>query len=548
MPCVGCGATTVPGAAFCGACGAAVDESDCGEPEADRQVDAAKGRGAEAVRSTPVRYTAARSAAVGPDDGRPAGPATQPSEVAPHRAADGDLTRYLCAAAYLDREYAKLLVKQIAAEPHLAVAAAPACDVPVVLRHAYAANARRHQRDLLLAVLLLLVFVFTVSASGPLLTLLTLLLAWGTVLAFELSTMFGSHLQDLRPESFDPEAAPTAPHQDAEARLQQVGAYATGNVTVYSGYSPFVGYGVELDSWSFALDVTKPGGSGDIPRDFDVTDLYAHVADRLGPLVLPDLRIEERLFVDGSDIVGDQRFLPDSLGRPVAEVSQEQLDALKRAPEDRARPYLAVHSTGWGGELVTSLFVRFYRSESNLSVEAVHTVLCPLLERYRIIDTLLPSPSVGDFAKKTSETMVSTFFMLLASPARAVMGFAPDFGMTRRVRRQNRMITRLHRFDYGARLSVRQQASDTNYHRYFQKLDTKMALKVAERRVLDALVEFAEKNGIDVGDLVQRQETIINNGIIATSGATVESSSVASGKKASISIDIPLKLPRLKLD
>ncbi|WP_197084721.1 serine hydrolase domain-containing protein [Saccharothrix sp. ST-888] len=31
----------------------------------------------------------------------------------------------------------------------------------------------------------------------------------GTVLGFELATMFGSHLQDLRLESFDPEAAPT---------------------------------------------------------------------------------------------------------------------------------------------------------------------------------------------------------------------------------------------------------------------------------------------------------------------------------------------------
>ncbi|MFI0712325.1 zinc ribbon domain-containing protein [Streptomyces inhibens] len=459
-----------------------------------------------------------------------------------------DLTRYLCAAAYLDREYAKSLIKQVAAEPHLGVAAAPACDIPVVLRHAYLANARRHGRDLVLTVLLLLSFVFSFWVGDYSITLLVLFVSWMTVLSFELSTTYGRHLQSLRPERFDPAAAPPPLNGDIAARLRQIGDYADGNVTAYSGYSPFIGYGSELDSWSLTFDVTTSSRPGGKPQDFDVTDLYAHIAERLGTLVLPCLEIEERLFVDGSTLLEDTRFLPDPLGRPVARIPFERMDALKRTPEEGARPYLAVHSTGWGGEVVTSLFLRFVRSDSNLFVEAVPTVLFPLLDRYRVIDTLMPRPPLRELAKLFSETLVSTLFVLLASPVRAVAGFAPDYWMSRRVRRQDKLITRLRRFDYGARQSVRRQAASTDHHRYFQKADSGMVLKTVEKRVLDALVEFAEARDIDVGDLIQRQEMIINNGIIATQGARVDSSSVASGDKSRISMSILNKIPLVNTD
>lgn len=526
--CPGCGCGTVSGAAFCGNCGVAVAAAGPAAPSAG---PLGHSPSAPTVTMASVTVSAA--------DRRTAVP----------RWGEGrDLTRYLCAAAYLDREYARSLIKQVAAQPHLGVAAAPACDVPVVLRHAYLANARRHSRDLVLTVLFLLAFVFAFWVGHPGITLLVLFLSWVTVLSFELSTKYGRHLQSLRPDRFDPAAAPLPLNADVAARLRQIGEYADGNVTAYSGYSPFIGYGSELDSWSLTFDVTTSSSPGGKPQDFDVTDLYTHIAERLGTLVLPCLEIEERLFVDGSGLLEDTRFLPDPLGRPVTRIPFAQMDALKRTPEEGARPYLAVHSTGWGGELVTSLFLRFIRSESNLFVEAVPTVLFPLLDRYRVIDTLMPRPPLRELVTLISQTLVSTVFVLLASPVRAIAGFAPDYGMTWRVRRQDKLITRLRRFDYGARQSVRRQAADTKHHRYFQKADSGMVLKTVEKRVLDALVEFAQARDIDVGDLVQRQETIINNGIIAAHGARVDSSSVASGERSRISMRVLNKIPLLNTD
>ncbi|MFI1199919.1 zinc ribbon domain-containing protein [Streptomyces sp. NPDC020883] len=493
-----------------------------------------------AVPSIPASAAAARAAAPVPGHETAKGIADRRS-AGPRWGGERDLTRYLCAAAYLDRDFARSLIKEIAAEPHLGVAAAPACDVPVVLRHAYLAKARRHGRDLVLAVLFLLGFVF-LFWGGPLPVLLTFLLSWVTVLSFELSTFYGRYLQNLRPDRFDPKNAPRPLNGSVATRLGQIAAYAGGNVTTYSGYSPFIGYGTELESWSLSFDVTTSSRPGGTPRNFDVKELYEHIAERVGTLSLPCLEIEERVFVDGATVLDDKRFLPQPLGRPVARIPAELLDSLKRAPEEGARPYLAVHSTSWRGELVTSLFLRFFRSDSNLFVEAVQTVLFPLRAQYRIIDTLMPRPRLGELVVLLARTLAGTIFVLLAAPVRAIAGFFPDYAMKWRIRRQDKLITRLRRFNYGARQSVRQQASTTQHLRYFQKADSGMVIKTVERRVLAALVEFAEAHGIDVDELIQRQEVIINNGIIAGEGAKVESSSVASGEKSRISMNILKKI------
>jgi hypothetical protein len=452
--------------------------------------------------------------------------------------ADRDLTRYLCAAAYLDQEYARTLIREVSSEPHRAVAPAPGCDIPVVLRHAHAASGRRLGRDSCLALFLVLgVFFFFKSGTAPF-ALVPLIAAWLLLLGFDLDTRYGPRMRALREADFSPEKAPEASNEDAAKRISQAGEYADGNITVYSGYSPFVGFGVERDSWAFSLDVTKAGHSGEQPKDFDVAGLYEYVAKRVASLELPELTVEERVFADGEAIIHDDRLLASPLGRPVARVPRELLDDLKREPREHLRPYLAIHSTSWRGDLVVSFFVRFERSQSSLIVEGVHTILCPLQERYRLIDTLDLSPGLGELFKLAASAAARTPFALIGAPWWVASEAVSSLVLSWRLRRQDTRITTLYRFDYGARISVRQQASDDKYQRYFQKQDAAMVIKVAERRVLDALVEFAEERGIETGDLVQRQEVIVNNGIIASGGASVAGASVASGDGAMVSVSI----------
>jgi hypothetical protein len=462
-----------------------------------------------------------------------------------------DLTRYLCAATYLDPGYAKSLVEHVSGEPHLAVAPSPACDIPVVLRHAYAADARRHRRDLILApllvflvaVLLVLLAAPVVGHPSPVMPLVSLisllLLAWATVFTYEASTLFGDRLRSLRAENFDPATAPSVADEDAARRIREVGEYAAGNLRVYSGYWPFTGYGNHLRSWSFTLDVTKPAVPGVPPVPFDVADLYSRATGRVKRLGLPAVRVEELLFVDGRYIIDDNRFLSRPLGRPAVRVAPELIDELKRAAEDKARPYLAVLSAGWGGDLVASMFVRFARHESVLFVEAVHTVLPPLHDGYKVIDWNPVVPSPRRMASLLFRSLVLTVRHWPASPGGALRYFWPEFGVGKRLRRQKRMITELRWFDYGARIGVRQQAADSGYHRHFEAQDNQMVKQAADRSVLDMLIEFAEEHGIDVEELKRSEETIFNYGIIAGSGAQVTDSAVASGERSGITLAHP---------
>ncbi|MGW1605309.1 zinc ribbon domain-containing protein, partial [Streptomyces eurythermus] len=179
--CADCSTATVPGAAFCGACGATL--AVAGSADADHR----------APRLAVPRWTGGR-----------------------------DLTRYMCAAVYLDRQYADSLIRDIAAEPHLGVAPAPGCDVPVVLRYAYEANARRHARDLLLAVEFLVLLLGLLVIHSGLAVILMLLFGWLTTLVFALSTQYGERLQRLRPDRFDPAQAPPPPNESAARRLRQI--------------------------------------------------------------------------------------------------------------------------------------------------------------------------------------------------------------------------------------------------------------------------------------------------------------------------------------
>src|SRR5207237_633136 len=60
-------------------------------------------------------------------------------------------------------------------------------------------------------------------------------------------------------------------------------------------------------------------------------------------------------------------------------------------------------------------------------------------------------------------------------------------------------------FDYGASTSLRQLASDDEYHLLFQELDEGMYLKVIEKQILETIFNFLEAHQIDTTELRQRQ-------------------------------------------
>lgn len=448
-----------------------------------------------------------------------------------------DTTRYLCAAVQLNSKLATSVIDDIIEEEFKPPPTSPDVDLAPVLRHALAARSRQLARDFLLTALLFAaVWTFlTLQVTG---FIVTLVLAWGVLFAEQLVATYGIVARHLRPDVFDPAAAPEPADDRLRRRLWDLHGASQGNVTVYSDYVPFVGSGVPINAWSFALDVQRPAeGRQCVP--FNAAEIHDVVLARLRRLSVSGLWVEDRIFVDGRDLRGDRRFLPAALGPPHTFASPEMVTWLVDHPEDRVRPYTCVRVAGWGGQLVLSTFLRFVATPQHLFVEVSYALLAPVQQEYQEVDHLLPQPTVRQLARIAGRSALRTPLRLVLAPGTVARAIGSPIERARRRARQRREITQTLRFDYGSSSSPRERAADTRFQRYFQELDRDMHMKIIERTVLAAIVDFLDAKGIDTTELVQRQTTILNNGVFVTGGATVNAQSMAAGTGAQASTGLP---------
>lgn len=507
MLCPECKAENPPGSAFCGSCGRPIPN-----PLASATTTWPANASVPAQQPWYPEATARQSAA--PENG----PGGQRS--------DNAATRYLCAAMALSPAVRKRALEDVLEEEHRAVVTTPGVDLVTVLKYALAAHRRQVIRDVVLLVLLCLLILSFVIIRSEILILALLVAAWVTVCVERYANSHGA-ARGLRPETFRPDKA-RSPLRDsyADRQLRRVAAAGTtGNVTLYSRFPPFVGYGTVTSSWSFAVDVTRPHGSAR-PRPFSVHEVYDCVKAGLGELDLPGMRVTERVFVNGHDIKDDRRFLPDPGATPVTSIGADLMRELMAKPEERARPYLTIGMTSWQGDLTVTMFIRFLLSRSDLFVESAHTVVAPLRAEFKAIDEADPDLQLGEFFGLVGAGLISTIPRLFGS----VGGIVHELGAEHRRERKRRRVEDAG--DYGALLSVREGAADTRWHRYFQVLDDARYAKVIEQRIFRSLVEFLDEHEIDSSILEARSETLVNNGVMVTGGGTLNAQAVAAGTNA----------------
>jgi hypothetical protein len=109
-------------------------------------------------------------------------------------------------------------------------------------------------------------------------------------------------------------------------------------------------------------------------------------------------------------------------------------------------------------------------------------------------------------------------------------GIAHELGSDGRRERKRRRVDEAG--DYGALLSVREEAADSKWQRYFQVLDDARYVKVIQQRIFRSLVEFLEQHDVDTSGLESRSETLVNNGVMVTDGGTFNAQAVAAGTNA----------------
>lgn len=442
-----------------------------------------------------------------------------------------ETTRLLSAAAYLESTFAQEAVDELAEESYRAVQAPEGVDPEPVLRHCLAACRHKNIRDALLASLLGLAVVALALGTVPL-VLLCAVAAWAVVLWDIWTSSRSVVLGQLTAATFQPDQAPEVTDPQVGQRIKALAARKAGNVTVYSGFNPFIGAGFDHGGWSFAMDMRKGAdrlGHRAEAKPFALPELYGAISESVAGLEVEGLEIEDRLFVNGVDVRYDPALLPDIVGRPVNAVSEDELARFVAHPTHRVRHYKCVRVIDWRGELVVSMFLRFALENGRLFAELSRFLLPPLKPNFRRVDGIDPELSLRDVLAMLGRASAATLALWLRSPASVIRPL-------RRARHRARELRRVKRdplFDYGAPATALDRARSTQYSRYFQKLDREMYVKVLERTILDSLVEFLDARDIDTTELSERRETIINNGIMVP-GGSVEAHNVAVGQGANI--------------
>ncbi len=464
-------------------------------------------------------------------------------------------SRLLCSAAYLNSAFREQVIQHCLDDEHRAIGPTFGVDLTTIVRHCQNAQRQLGRRDWWLLVPLLAIAAVWLSVSNsnavapgdPTYPLLIFAAAslWGfaVILWFKWRPHTLVARNFLRGK-FDPDQM----LGKDDSKVEHLAASENGNVLIYSGFTPFVGSGVNLNGWSFALDLSKSADlelstahpepkasgtseTGSAADRVTVEELYERMSQDIRALHLDRVTIDDKMYVNGRDIRDDKRFLSHPLARPQNHVAPEVIKSAMLQSEQRLRHYRCIRVVDWSGELVLSIFLRFSKLSHNLFVEASYFLLTPVASPYREVDSMTSHLTL----RKITTMVVYSMFV-----SQLLIAFAPFLLLWRLLRRLNRWSHRREEkkqilenpsFDYGATFSVRQWSSSVSYHRYFQMLDKEMYFKVLEKTILDSILTLLEERNIDVSELKQRQTTILNNGVIV-SGGNLTASGLAVGEGA----------------
>ncbi|MCF1593514.1 hypothetical protein [Streptomyces muensis] len=544
---------------------------------------------------------------------------TTPQVRMPVGSAPGDVTRYLCAAAYVDERFADRVVEEVLADEASAVAPSPDVDLVAVARHCLTAQELRHHRDLRLAAafavvavlapmwllyvalllsitrrpggrpslatrghhhpdskalvgmavgagvvaLLAFYFAFLVSAlpvSGFAGWLFGAYLGGVPAVLASIGAVVFAHMtvvdhdrdvdQLLRTtmtrDTFALQPRPTVPRRRWMAeRLAAVREAQVGNVTVYSGYTPFVGYSKTSSKWSLAvplLPADERAGTSARPAEpepFTVVELVDHVRARLhavaergggdadgavesGEDALGSLVIEDRVFASGTTIGDDERFIEAERSiAPTVKLSSAEVEQIMLRPTGTVRHYLAVHVPMWGGDVVPSAFLHFSTTGRTLHLHCDNHVLGPVAAAYHVVDRLRGPLRADARRGLLMDSLARTGGAFFAAPLRALHHARFETRHTRRMVDELRAMEQDPVFDYGARVSIREMALSPDYHNYFQVVDAGRIISLVERHTLAAIREFLDARGYDITDFRTQQQTILNQGVIQQGGMSV---------------------------
>ncbi|HEY6303621.1 MAG TPA: hypothetical protein VIX14_11180 [Terriglobales bacterium] len=454
-----------------------------------------------------------------------------------------EATRYLCASAYLSRTFRSRVIRYFIENKHNALAVSYGIDPVTVLKHSLSARRIGRTRDLLLLIPVFLALLGLLSAvvAGPAaIFLYPLLLGVALVAAFciiaweQWENEFHIVRQNFSKKQFDPGALLRGFDPETEQVFREVEEAQKANVMIYAAFSPFVGCGNNIGSWSVPVDLAK--GKEDVggylqPKTVQIKELYDEITRTLRGLEFPNCSIEDKLCTSGLDIRGNDKFLPDLMGRPCTRIEPAAMEEYITHPSSQARHYQSFRLVDWSGELILSAFLRAAKTGHNLFVEVSYCLLVPLDAEYRRVDSMNPVPGWRDWLRLLAVSFVKCVLIWPVWLAYIWELAVHPLHTWLHEREVRNMIRENPAFNHGAATSLREMTCKSYlYRHYFQKLDQEMYLKTLERQILDCIVRFLDDRNIDTSALKEARTSIINSGIILSGGSSVGANILAVGR------------------
>jgi hypothetical protein len=456
-------------------------------------------------------------------------------------------TRFLCASAYVGGPGFCERIFRHFKDPTRAIAPEVGLDVPLLLGVCRAAL-RRDLRYHLMFVTVAFVGLIAAAATESVAVIAAGILVLAALFFVKAYNDRYTLAQQFRQDAFDAEKLRTQYPAPRDPEVDAAMPEPDQNLIVYGGFVPFVGAGIDLGGWSFSVATDKPsespGASGE-PEEFRTPELYAAVRGALEGIGIEGLDVRDVCFVHGSDIRQDREILPDEMQRPLQRLTQQRIAQYAEASDSRVRHYQWICVRDWGNDLAVSYYLRCAQRGHSLFVEIKRFLLTPLADSYRKVDSLSHADAHGVFALLVGSLFAGPFYPIYS----AIMLFGRFSEWTNRLfdsegRRRRRMIRNSPLYNYGTESTLRQQLSSDRFVHYFQKLDGDFYSKTLESTMLDGIVAFLDEHHIDTSAIRERQNVILNSGIIVQ-GGDVKAESLAVGTGAQAGTRAPRRATKL---
>jgi hypothetical protein len=321
-------------------------------------------------------------------------------------------------------------------------------------------------------------------------------------------------------------------------RVAMVEGAQRGNITLHSGWWPFIGAGVQSDAhWSIAIRLVRVDperqalGKRELRDQYvaiDPVDLHRVIRERLESLNHPGLPVNERIssLTVTDRIVGHGLLPPGSplfdttLSTPYSHASPEAVEALIHHPQAGLRYYQQVSMNDESSvvtsrdreviaavdqEVAVSAFVYAAVEGRMLYLQYVLTALPPIRDAYRSISVRYGSTPDGMLMYSAGRL----FGSILSAPG----GLTGAYRLWRAERREHKQAMNSVGGDFGTVRSIRELGTASRFGSYIRELDVEKYNQILSRMLLETVTEYLGSNEVDTSAFEGAAASIVNGDV-----------------------------------